>query len=270
MPSFMCRLLGGARGGRSQAPGAPARLPHFGGAGYLLSGFALVWSAPLRRYVLWPLILGAALWALAAVALLGQASALVGALAARLPDWLDPLAWLVWPLLVIALAFSFAYGFALVVALLAAPFYAALARRVELAFDPGAPAPPQSPLHREVLRTVLGELRKLGYFALVGAPLLVSLWIPGLNLITGPLWLAWGAWLVALEYLDFAAGNHGNDFRAVRSLARRTPARALGFGAATLLALSVPLLNLVAMPAAVIGATLWWTDLRRRGAPVAP
>jgi CysZ protein len=266
MASFMCSLLGGASGGGTQGPVPARRFPRFGGAGYLLSGFALLRAPALRRYVLWPIGIGAALWLLAAAVLLERAGTLVRSIAARLPDWLDPLALLVWPLLVIALGLAFAYGFALVVALLAAPFYSALARHAETLLDPAAPSPPEVPLVRDALRTVGGELRKLGYFVVVGTPLLISLWIPGLNLLTGPLWLVWGAWLIALEYLDFPAGNHGHDFRAVRALARRTPLRALGFGTATLLALSVPLLNLVAMPAAVAGAAAWWTDLRQRGA----
>ena len=146
---------------------------------------------------------------------------------------------------------------------MAAPFYAALARRVERLADPDAPAPVEYPLAQELLRCVWAEVRKLAFFALIGIPLAVSLWIPGVNVVTGPLWLAWTVWVVALEYLDFPAGNHGMDFRAVRALARAAPVRTLGFGGLTLAALAIPIVNLLAMPAAVAGAALWWVDLRR-------
>lgn len=245
----------------------PAPVRHLGGAAYLLEGAALLRAPALRRFVLWPVGISAVLWVLATALLVNRAGALVRALAARLPDWLDWLAWLIWPALGVAVVVLFAYGFAVLVALLAAPFYAALARRAELLLDPAAPAPPTLPLAVELWRCARAELRKLGYFALIGLPLLVSLWIPGVNLITGPLWLVWTAWLMAVEYLDFPAGNHGHDFRAVRALARRTPLQALGFGAVTLAGLAIPVLNLVVMPAAVVGATVWWTRLRQRSDP---
>lgn len=246
----------------------PAPIRRFGGAGYLLEGAALLRAPALRRFVVWPVAISAVLWAVVTAVLVNRASGWIRALAARLPDWLDWLTWLIWPALLVTVAVAFAYGFAVLVALLSAPFYAALARRVELLVDPTAPIPPELPVVTELWRSVRGELRKFGYFALVGLPLLVSLWIPGINLITGPLWLVWTAWLVAVEYLDFSAGNHGHDFRAVRALARRTPLQALGFGAATLAGLAIPVLNLIVMPAAVAGATVWWTQLRQRSAPV--
>lgn len=242
----------------------PSSVRPFGGAAYLLEGAALLRAPALRRFVVWPVGISAVLWVLATAVLVNRAGALIRALAARLPDWLDWLTWLIWPALLVTVAVVFAYGFAVVVALLAAPFYAALARRAELLLDPHAPTPPALPLAVELWRCARAELRKLGYFALIGLPLLVSLWIPGVNLVTAPLWLVWTAWLVAVEYLDFPAGNHGHDFRAVRALARRTPFQALGFGAVTLAGLAIPVVNLIVMPAAVVGATAWWTQMRPR------
>lgn len=238
-------------------------LPHVGGAGYVLKGLTLLREPVLRPWLVGPLLASLLIWAALAALVTGRANALVRYGAGHLPDWLDWLAWLIWPLLVLLFGVLAAYGFAAVTALVAAPFYAALARRVELLLDPGAPQPPPAPLLREIPRCLWAELRKLAYFAMLGVPLLISLWIPGVNVVTAPLWLLWGAWLLAVEYLDFAAGNHGHDFSSVRALARRTPVRAVGFGAIVLVLLAIPVVNLIAMPAAVMGATAWWVDLRR-------
>jgi CysZ protein len=76
------------------------------------------------------------------------------------------------------------------------------------------------------------------------------------NLVAAPAWLLLGAWLLALEYLDYPLGNRGLDFRAVRQAAAAMPLRALGFGGSVLVLGAVPVVNLLLMPAAVIGACL--------------
>jgi CysZ protein len=64
--------------------------------------------------------------------------------------------------------------------------------------------------------------------------------------------------MLALEYADYPLGNRGLNLRAQRRLLRRRWPLALGFGGMTLLFTLIPGLNLLVMPAAVIGATLMW------------
>jgi CysZ protein len=141
------------------------------------------------------------------------------------------------------------YGFTALANLIAAPFNTALAARVL-----GEPPAGARGMLAEALASIGNELRKLRYFLLRAVPLGVLLWVPGVNLIAAPLWLLLGAWLLALEYLDYPLAHRGCDFAAVRGVAAARRGPALGFGAAALVAGMLPGLNLLLMPAAVIGA----------------
>jgi len=91
--------------------------------------------------------------------------------------------------------------------------------------------------------------------------------VPGLNLAAPFLWLAFMAWMLALEYVAYPMANHRLRFGEVRRVLRANRMLGLGFGAATLAATLVPGLNALAMPAAVAGATaLWHESLRDRQA----
>jgi CysZ protein len=74
----------------------------------------------------------------------------------------------------------------------------------------------------------------------------------------------------AVRRLDAGAGicglspeQPGLSFRDQRRLLRQHWPLTLGFGAMVLLLTLIPLLNFLAMPAAVIGATLMWFRKRR-------
>ena len=220
------------------------------------SGLHLCGHPQLRAYVLAPIVTAAAVFALLfgwAIDTLGRLSKL---LVGWLPDWLDWLHWLLWPVVVIIALFLLVYGFVLLSNLIAAPFNGLLAERAEQLLTGAIPAAvPWTRLLRELPGMLGNEVRKIGYFSALAVPLLLLTLVPGINLLTGPLWLLLGCWIVALEYLDYPLGNHQHTFPAVRRYARSHREQALGFGSVALLASSIPLVNLLVMPAAVIGAT---------------
>jgi CysZ protein len=100
----------------------------------------------------------------------------------------------------------------------------------------------------------------LAYFILWTIPLLVLFFIPGINAIAPLLWAAFSAWMLALQYVDYPMGNHNILFREQRRILARRRWLALGFGGAVLVITMVPIVNFLAMPAAVIGATLMWVE----------
>jgi CysZ protein len=110
---------------------------------------------------------------------------------------------------------------------------------------------------------VLSEGRKLVYYLVRATPLLILAWIPVVNLAVPVLWLALNAWMLALEYADYPMGNHGVAFAEQRARLAKKPLVALGFGAAALALTLIPVLNFIAVPTAVAGATaLWVGELR--------
>ena len=103
-------------------------------------------------------------------------------------------------------------------------------------------------------------INKLLYFIGWALPLVPLSLIPAVNMAAPPLWILFGAWMLALEYADYPLSNRGLSFRDQRRLLRRHWPLALGFGSVVLLLTLIPLVNFLAMPAAVIGATLMWTQ----------
>jgi CysZ protein len=215
----------------------------------LWRGFANLFDRRWRGLVLAPLAINAVLFAAGGLWAARRTADAVTRWQAALPDWLGWLAYLAWPLFGVALLLVCVYGFTAVANLIAAPFNTALAARVL-----GEPPAGARGVLAEALASIGNELRKLWYFLLRAVPLGVLLWVPGVNLIAAPLWLLLGAWLLALEYLDYPLAHRGCDFAAVRRLAAARRGPALGFGAAALVAGMLPGLNLLLMPAAVIGA----------------
>ena len=88
--------------------------------------------------------------------------------------------------------------------------------------------------------------------------------IPGLQIIAPFLWLAFSAWFLSLEYMDYPMGNHGLDFRAQLGALKKNRLTALGFGGGLTLLMMIPVLNFAAMPAAVAGATAMWCGQKER------
>lgn len=221
-----------------------------------LEGLRLVFRPGLRTHVLVPVlvnlvVLGLAIW--------GGAHLFEKLLAHYLPEegWLGYLRWLLWPLFALAVALVVMFGFTALANLIAAPFNSLLSQKVEQLYGgQRAPAPGWGDVVRELPRTLGSELRKLGYFLLRAIPLGLLFLIPGLNLVAPFLWALFSAWFLAIEYSDYPLANRGLGFREQHRQLSAQRLTALGFGAGATFLTLIPVVNLAAMPAAVIGATL--------------
>ncbi|HSP01072.1 MAG TPA: sulfate transporter CysZ [Thioalkalivibrio sp.] len=233
---------------------------YLAGLRYPFQGLGLIGKPGIRPLVVIPLLLNLLLFA-AGIAL--AVNYIGAALEDLLPQWLDWLRWLLWPLFVIAVLAVVFFGFTLVANLLGAPFNGPLAARIEARLTGGAAPDSGLSWQREALVAVLNELRKLRYLALRALPLLLLFLIPGVNLAAPLLWLAFGAWMLALEYADAPMGNHGLGFGDARQRLRQRLPLALGFGTGMLILTLVPVLNFFAMPAGVAGATAMWVEQLR-------
>lgn len=237
------------------------------GFGYLLEGVKLIQAPGLRRFVLMPLLINIVLFAgliYAAVTGFGQ---LLDYLLGFLPDWLRWLQYLLWPLFAATVMIILAYTFTLLANLIAAPFNGLLAEAVEKHLqghsleDTGD----WKRLIKDVIPSLLSELQKILYFVLRAAPLALLFVIPGVNLAAPLLWTLFSGWMLALEYADYPMDNHGLKFRQQRPLLRQRRLLSMGFGLSTLGMTLIPLVNFIAMPAAVAGATAMWArELREQ------
>lgn len=231
----------------------------FVGAGYLFRGCSLITQPGLRPYVLVPLLINIVLFSVLIGFGTQQFTQLVAWL---LPAWLDWLSWLLWPLFAITLSTIAFFVFIHVGNLIGAPFNGLLAERVEKRFRSGGREAPfdMGQLLRIFGPALISEFKKMAYFVLRALPLLLLFLIPGVNVIAPILWMVFSAWMLALEYADYPMANHDILFPEQRVLLQKKRLMVWGFGAAILFLLMIPVLNFVAMPAAVAGATLMWVE----------
>ncbi len=222
-------------------------------------------SGGLRRYVAVPLLLNLVIFAgLAYVAGIYFDEFMDTWLPSQ--SWLEFLRWLLWILFAAAYALALFYGFTLVANLIAAPFNAMLAAKVEEKLTGERPAESDESLLKAIAPAIAGELGKIAYFATRALPLLLLFLVPGLNILVSIGWVLFGFWFLAIEYADYPMGNHGLRPREQRQNLRNRRFKSLMFGAGVTAMMLIPLLQLAAMPAAVAGATrLWVDDLSGRG-----
>lgn len=236
---------------------------------YALSGFALLTRPGIRLHVVVPLLINTFLFA--GVITYG-ANQLNEFISSSLTGWWEWLRWLLWPLFVmIALTVVF-FCFSVIANLLSAPFNGFLAAAAESHLT-GAGQPPSggmSALPHEIGRAIKSESRKIAYFAFRAVPLIALFFVPLLNIAAPVLWVLFGAWMLALEYLDYPMGNHGCLFPELRTVLKTRRQLAFGFGMGVILLTMLPVVNFIVIPAAVCGATrLWVEKIRPEFNPVA-
>ena len=234
------------------------------GATYLLRGLGLVTKPKIRRFVLIPLVINVVMFIAALYLMFLGVEWLAAQLDAWLPEWLDWLRYLLWPIYLVSALLLPVFGFVLVGNLIASPFNGLLAEAVEqhLTGETGTSDNLSwRSMFAEIRRTLGSELRKLGYTLVRLLPIVVLLWIPGINVLGSVLWVLFGAWLMAIQYADYPMANHQLSFPVQRQLLTQRRLLAMGFGGSVMLAMMVPIVNLVVMPASVAGATALWVDV---------
>lgn len=233
-----------------------------GGTAYFWRGLRLLGKPGIRPFVIIPLAINLLLFAVTTALLVDRLDALFAWLQGQLGDWLAWLLWLLWLVVAAIWLLIYGYSFALISNLIASPFYGLLAERVEQHLRGEIRAEPLSAAALLALtrRTLVRELHKIAYFLprLLGILLLTL--IPGVGLLAPVLYFVWGAWSLALQNLDFAADNNAVPFPRLRERCRQQRGLTLSFGALAMATFSVPLVNLVAVPAAVAGATALWLE----------
>lgn len=235
----------------------------FQGFGYILKGMGMLLSPGLKRYLLVPLLINILIFSLAGWLGYSQFSNLLDWLLPQ-DSWLSYFRWILWPLFAITILLVTFYTFTAVANLLAAPFNSLLAERVEFQVSGTKPPKSNEKIMAVILPAVLSELRKLSYFLIRAIPLLILFVIPGLNLFAPVLWILFSAWFLALEYADYPMGNHRMTFPQQHKGIKKLRMTALGFGGGVTLLTLIPIINFIAMPSAVIGATLFWIEQKEK------
>lgn len=226
------------------------------GIGFLFKGLKLLTSPELRKFIIIPMLINVVLYSVALTLGYFYISDLIDQF---IPGWLQWLSWVLWPLFFISFFIGGFFTFTVLANLLAAPFYGKLSAKT-LTMVSGQPfASAEQPLPK----VLVAEAKRIGYLATRALPLLVLSIIPGINVLAPLLWALFGAWGMALEYLAYPLENQGALFSEQKELVKSIRLGALSFGGLAVLGLTVPVLNIIVAPAAVIGATLYFDEIKR-------
>ena len=234
----------------------------FTGMGYLFRGLAMTLQPGLRRFVLVPLAANVVLFSLMGWLLLELIANFYEAAMLTIPEWLQFLSWIITPLLWLIGGLMTGYLSTFMVLTLTSPFHALLAEKVEEGIT-GERVPALDGIGAallEVPRSLFREIRKVLYYVPMALGVLLLTIIPVFHALAPLAWFLLGAWMMSLQFVDYPMDNHRLSFRDVRDACAARRLSTMGFGGAVAFFTGVPLLNLVVIPAAVIGATLLWCE----------
>jgi CysZ protein len=153
------------------------------------------------------------------------------------------------------------FTFTVLANLLAAPFYGKLSAKTLVLINGEA----KEIEEQSLVKVIFAELKRAGYLLSRALPLLVLSFIPGVNVLAPFLWALFGAWGMALEYMAYPLENAGILFSEQKQLVKSIRIGALSFGGVAVMGLTIPVVNIIIGPVAVIGATLYFNDVRKEG-----
>ncbi len=247
---------------------------YFIGFKYAFKGFSLIAHKGVRRYAVVPLLVNTVLFSVAIYVGFqqfgGWMNSFLGGVS-WLPDMIETaITWVLWPLFAILIIIATYYTFTIIANLIAAPFNAMLAYKVEqhlrgTLVDQGGQARLEMAVVEPTLASVavrsLGsEVKKITHMLKWLIILLIMTVIPGVNLIAPFAWIVYGAWMLSLEYTDYPMSNHEMYFKEEVSLLKKNRFLSLGFGSGVMLLTLVPVVNFFAMPVSVASSTALWVD----------
>lgn len=223
----------------------------------LLQGLKLLGKKELRKFLLIPILINIILYSVAGALGYFYISDLI---AQFIPSWLSWLEWLVWPVFFISFSAVGFFTFTILANLIASPFYSQLSLKT-LVLISGQSGKVEE---QKIPRVILSELTRMAYLFSRMLPLLILFIIPGINLIAPFLWLLFGAWGMGLEFMAYPLENKGLLFAQQKEEAKARRLGVLSFGGLVVAGLSIPLVNLVVAPAAVIGATIYFYGISEK------
>ncbi len=232
------------------------------GAQYLLRGAKLLSHQSLRLFVIIPLLVNILIFGSLIGLTISYISELMASWLGMIPEWLGFIEWILWPLIGLTLSLITGYAFTAIALIIASPFNALLAEKAEEIIT-GRPVDSLEGLGAALMaipRGIFRELSKLIYYIPMFLFVLILSFVPVLNAVAPFLWFFLGAWMMSIQFLDYPMDNHQLSFADVKEAARFRRLSSMGFGGAVALCTGIPIVNFFVIPAAVVGATIMWSE----------
>ncbi|TDF42079.1 sulfate transporter CysZ [Alteromonadaceae bacterium M269] len=233
------------------------------GFSYFMQGFSLIRTKGIKRFVLIPLMVNLILFSIAFTYLIKQVDIFIATLIDWIPNWLswltEWLSYFIWPLALITILLVFSYFFNTLANWIAAPFNGLLAEKIELhlrgkAIESGG----WMDLIKDIPRTLGREFTKLLYYIPRAIGYLILFFL--LPVVGQVIWFLFTAWMMAIQYCDYAFDNHKVPFPTMRKALQQETGTSIVFGSAVTLFAMVPVINFLVMPVAICGATAMWVE----------
>ena len=215
-----------------------------------LRGISLAFTRDNLPFVIAPALTSLAVVSLGLYFAFSYVEDLSAYLVGTLPAWLSFLSAILEPLLYLFGILTGTWLFGFLAAIIGSIFLGDLALKI----DGGDGT--ERPWYHDIWPALKREARKLRYHLPRLLALVVLSVIPLINAFAPLLWILFGAWLMAIQFCDFAVENRRMDFLETLAILRGRRMAALGFGACATFAMAIPLLNFLVAPVAVIGGTL--------------
>ncbi len=226
----------------------------------LARAFSLLNLPGVRVYVIVPLTINLLLFGALTWYGYNQFSLFVTWLMSPIPEFLiDFIAPLLWMLFGVLASIILFFAFTPVANIIAAPFNALMSEKIEAVLT-GRPVSSEIGFMKMAIDAISSQLRKLAYIGLWALGLFLVSFIPVINFISPLLWVIFGSWLLSLEYFDYPMGNHDLVFAEQKRRLAERRGLSLGFGGGLMIMTSIPIVNFIAMPVGVAGATLLWVE----------
>ena len=234
------------------------------GFSYIFSGFSLIKKKGIRRFALVPILVNIVVFSVAIKVGLQQFTLLMDRFLSGirwLPDWLATgVEWVLYPLFAVLIIIAVYYSFTMVANLIAAPFNAILAQKVEAKLLGREVEFEDASVISVIGRTLESEVKKMAHMLKWLILLLILTVLPGVNFIAPFAWMIYGAWMLSLEYADYPMGNHELYFKDELIRLKKNKFKSLGFGSGIMLITAIPVVNFFAMPVSVAAGTAYWVD----------
>ena len=228
-------------------------------------GWELCCHSRYRKFVIVPVLINIFVFVLLGGFLLYYVGSWIDYWHQSLPSFLAWLTYLLWPILILIILMVFAYVFSMICALIGAPFYLMLSKAIQQ--DILGQCAPKTSLIQDALdipKVLKREFAKsLGHFPywLLGC---VLSYIPGVNVLTPIYWGGCGARIFAVHFFDYPADNHHHSLKQTKAFIQANKVSCYLLGFWSYLGLSVPILNIFVLPAAVAVASEFYTHRHRQ------
>ena len=230
----------------------------------IFEGLKLLGHTDIRWLVIIPTLLNLILFSAATWLAAAWVSDWLNWLIASVPDWLEWLVWIIWLMFVLLALVVYSFTFTVFANLIGSPFYGIIAERV-IALERGVTDKTPTST-KALLATAWGSFRRelqiIAYMLprTLGIALLTVMisFVPIINILAPLIAASWAAWSLALQYMDYPGDSDELSFTQVRQRAGKQRLLSLSFGLSALVAAAIPLVNLLLLPATVVGGTLLW------------